>query len=112
MSTCSAALYECLFSIYVTHNRFQFMKACYGCLKVPNVPSTHSWTADKVKNLCVSGDLYVRAFDPLVIEDAVEGEATQPRQDDVVEHTESMQEHLELEAQVQVPVMTTRYVEH
>lgn len=45
------------------------MKACYGCLKVPNVASSHSWSPDKVKNLCVAGDLYVRAFKPLVIED-------------------------------------------
>ena len=45
------------------------MKACYGCLKVPNVASSHSWTPDKVKNLCIAGDLYVRAFKPLVIED-------------------------------------------
>ena len=50
-------------------HRFQFKKACYGCLKVPNVASSHSWTPDKVKNLCIAGDLYVRAFKPLVIED-------------------------------------------
>jgi hypothetical protein len=50
-------------------HRFQFMKACYGCLKVPNVASSHSWTPDKVKNLCIAGDLYVRAFKPIVIEE-------------------------------------------
>ena len=50
-------------------HRFQFMKACYGCLKVPNVASSHSWTPDKIKNLCIAGDLYVRAFKPIIIED-------------------------------------------
>ena len=45
------------------------MKACYGCLKVPNVASSNSWTPDKVKNLCIAGDLYVRAFKPIIIED-------------------------------------------
>ena len=68
------------------------MKACYGGLKVPNVPTTHSWSADKVKNLCVSGDLYIRAFNPLVIEDAVEQESTHQQQDDHVGHAESFQE--------------------
>ena len=64
------------------------MKPCYGELKVPNVPSRHSWSADKVKNLCVSSDLYVRAFNPLVIEDTAERELPPPRQDDLVEHQE------------------------
>ena len=50
-------------------HRFQFIKDCYGCLKAPNVASSHSWTPDKVKNLYIAGDLYVRAFKPLVIED-------------------------------------------
>lgn len=59
------------------------MKPCYGCLKVPNVPSTHSWTPDKVKNLCISGDLYIRAFHPLTIKDDPQhdqpsGSATSP----------------------------------
>ena len=44
------------------------MKACYGELKVPNVPKSHSWTPDKVKSLSHAGDLYVRAFKPLVID--------------------------------------------
>lgn len=42
-------------------------EACYGELKVPNVPKTHSWTPDKVKSLSHAGDLYVCAFKPLVI---------------------------------------------
>ena len=42
------------------------MKACYGELKVPNVPKTHSWTPDKVKSLS-QADVYVCAFKPLVI---------------------------------------------
>ena len=29
----------------------------------------HSWTPDKIKNLCIAGDLYVRAFKPIIIED-------------------------------------------
>ena len=41
------------------------MKACYGELKVPNVPKSHSWTPDKVKSLSHAGDLYIRAFKPL-----------------------------------------------
>ena len=43
------------------------MKSCYGELKVPNVPKTHSWTPNKGKNSSHAGDLYVRAFKPLVI---------------------------------------------
>ena len=43
------------------------MKSCYGGLKVPNVPKTHSWMPDKVKSLSHAGDLYVGAFKPLVI---------------------------------------------
>ena len=43
------------------------MKACYGELKVPNVPKTHSWTPDKVKSLSHAGNLYVCAFKPLMI---------------------------------------------
>ena len=41
------------------------MKACYGELKVPNVPKSHSWTPDKVKSLSHAGDLYIRAVKPL-----------------------------------------------
>ena len=46
-------------------SRFQFMKACYGTLKVPNVPGSHSWSADKVKAFSTAGDVYIRAFHPL-----------------------------------------------
>ena len=53
----------------INFHRFQFMKACYGELKVPNVLKTHSWTPDKVKSLSQAGDLYVHAFKPLEISD-------------------------------------------
>jgi hypothetical protein len=33
------------------------------------VASSHLWTPDKVKSLCIAGDLYVRAFKPIIIED-------------------------------------------
>lgn len=42
------------------------MKAVYGKLKVPNVPTGHIWTVEKLKKNAAAGDLYVRAKLPLI----------------------------------------------
>ena len=46
--------------------RFQIMKANGNALVVPNIVEGHSWSADKVKAICKTTHLYIRALGPLV----------------------------------------------
>ena len=46
--------------------RFQIMKANGNALVVPNIVEGHSWSADKVKAICKTTHLYIRALRPLV----------------------------------------------
>ena len=46
--------------------RFQFLKACGSCLKVPSVDSEFHWTSERVKMISQSSDLYIKSQYPLL----------------------------------------------
>lgn len=47
---------------FLSFNRFEYVKPCFGQLIVPAVPDGNAWTGDRVKSLTAQGmDLYIRS---------------------------------------------------
>lgn len=54
-----------LVSVLYCYYRFEFLKCLSGKLVNPNVPSTHEWTGERVRQIAAQGDVYIRTTYPL-----------------------------------------------